>query len=228
MTLEQQWIEYDFNPFILFSQDGKIVSLNSEAQFLLGSVSSKEIFELSTTHAPLTYGFKTTFLDIEFGRHKFFGITVGFIDDEKIGIKLYRFPTLNKNNITKPQGELTNIYALIDLCISSNSIGKDIEFVKDFDPTIPDVVIDSNQLVKMLNLMYKCFLHNEKITTKIFFRIGEHIKYDDKKYSLFSIQIFSDSIDEKSFKDLEKQIESTSLYLEKKDATLTVNLPIIT
>ena len=37
MTFEQQWIEYDFNPFILFDSSGKIVSLNAEAQFLLGS-----------------------------------------------------------------------------------------------------------------------------------------------------------------------------------------------
>ncbi len=228
MTLEQQWLEYDFNPFILFSQDGKILSLNAEAQFLLGAATTKEIFELATAHAPLSYGFKTTFLEIEFGRHKFFGITVGFIDDEQIGIKLYRFPTLNKNSIQKPQGEPTNIFTVIDLCISSNSIGRPIEFLKDFDPTIPDVVIDSNKLVKILNLIYKCFLDNERILTRVYYRIGEYIKYDEKKYSLFSIEVSSDSMDDFHLQELEEYITSTCFYLDIKPNKLTINLPIIT
>ena len=228
MTLEQQWLEYDFNPFILFSQEGKVVSLNAEAQFLLGAASAKEIFELAAAHAPLSYGFKTTFLDVEFGRHRFFGITVGYVDDEEIGIKLYRFPTLNKNSIQKPEGEPTNIFTVIDLCISSNSIGKSIEFVKDFDPTIPDVIIDSNKLVKVLNLIYKCFLHNERILTRVYYRIGEYIKYDEKKYSLFSIEVSSDSMDNEYLQELEEYIASTCFYLESKQNKLTINLPIIT
>ena len=228
MTLEQQWLEYDFNPFILFSQEGKVLSLNAEAQFLLGAATPKEIFELATAHAPLSYGFKTTFLEVEFGRHKFFGITVGYIDDDEIGIKLYRFPTLNKNSIQKPQGEPTNIFTVIDLCISSNSIGRSIEFVKDFDPTIPDVVIDSNKLVKVLNLIYKCFLNNERILTRVYYRIGEYIKYDEKKYSLFSIEVSSESMDDLYLHELEEYITSTCFYLDIKPNKLTINLPIIT
>ncbi|SFV50322.1 hypothetical protein MNB_SM-7-1056 [hydrothermal vent metagenome] len=228
MNLEQQWLEYDFNPFILFSHEGKIVSLNAEAQFLLGSANQKEIFELTTAHAPLSYGFKTTFLDIEFGRHRFFGITVGYIDDDTIGIKLYRFPTLNKNNIQKPEGELTNIFTIIDLCISSNSIGRSIEFVKDFDPTIPDIIINSNKLVKVLDLMYKCFLDNKKITTRVYYRIGEYIKYDEKKYSLFSIEISAKKLDQTYLHELQEYIVSTCFYLDIKEHKLTINLPIIT
>jgi hypothetical protein len=227
MSLEQQWIEYDFNPFILFTYEGKVKSLNTEAQFLLGSASSKEIFELATTYATVSYGFKTTFLDVEFGRHKFFGITVGYVDDNEIGIKLYRFPTLNKNNIQKPNGELTNIYTVLDLCISSNSIGTNIEFIKDYDPTIPEIIINSEKLIKVLNQMYKCFLHNEVITTKVYYRIGEYIKYDAKKYSLFSIEISAPSIQKEALKDLQEIITSTCFYLESKDTTLTINLPII-
>jgi hypothetical protein len=228
MTLEQQWIEYDFNQFILFSFEGKVLSLNAEAQFLIGSVSVKELFKLATTYAGVTYGFKTTFTDIEFGRYKFFGLTVGYIDDNEIGLKLYRFPTFNPKNLKKPDGELTNIYTVIDLCISSNSIGNDIEFKKDYDPTIPDIIIDSNKLVKVLNQTYKCFLNNKTIHTKVFYRIGEHIRYDDKKYSLFSIKVYADSIDTQAKQELKELINSTCFYVETKDSTITINLPIIT
>jgi hypothetical protein len=135
MTFEQQWIEYDYNPFVLFSSNGKIISLNAEAQFLLGAVTSDELFKLATTYANVTFGFKTTFIDLEFGRYKFFALTIGYENEDEIGIKFYQAPTfkLNKN---KPIGELTNIYTLVDLCISSNSINSKIKYIKDFDPTI--------------------------------------------------------------------------------------------
>jgi len=228
MTLEQQWIEYDFNPFILFSHDGKVKSLNAEAQFLVGSVSTKELFELAATYAGVSYGFKTTFTDLEFGRYKFFGLTVGYIDDNEIGLRLYRFPTFNPKNLKKPNGEITNIYTVIDLCISSNSIEKNINFIKDFDPTIPEIIVDSNKLVKVLNWIYKCFLENDTITTKVFYRIGEHIKYDDKKYSLFSVKIFAKTINKSVLDELKELISSSCFYIDIKDTSITINLPIIT
>jgi hypothetical protein len=88
VTFEQQWLEYDYNPFILFNSNGKINSLNSEAQFLLGSVEASELFELANSYASLNYGFKTTFLELVFGRYKFFGLTVGYENDEEMGMKL--------------------------------------------------------------------------------------------------------------------------------------------
>jgi len=228
MTLEQQWIEYDFNPFILFSHDGKVKSLNSEAQFLLDATSTKELFSLATTHASVSYGFNTVFLDIAFGRHKFFGLTVGYIDDEEIGIKLYRFPTLNQKNLQKPQGELTNIYTILDLCIATNSIANEIEFIKEYDPTLPEIIINSNKLIQTLNKIYKCFLENKQIKTKVFYRIGEHIKYDDKKYSLFSIAVSAEEMDQQRFKELEEYVATTCFYVEQNNNTITINLPIIT
>ncbi|HFB53860.1 MAG TPA: hypothetical protein ENJ67_03930, partial [Sulfurimonas autotrophica] len=93
MTLEQQWLEYDYNPFILFNAQGKILSLNAEAQFLLGSANAHELFELAKTYASINFGFKTTFVELEYGRYKFFGLTVGYEDEEQIGIKLYQSPT---------------------------------------------------------------------------------------------------------------------------------------
>ena len=93
MTFEQQWIEYDYNPFILFSANGKIISLNAEAQFLLGSTTPSSLFELAQSYASISFGFKTTFIELEYGRYKFFGVTVGYEDEEKIGLKLYQTPS---------------------------------------------------------------------------------------------------------------------------------------
>jgi len=226
MTFEQQWLEYDYNPFILFSSNGKIISLNTEAQFLLGATVPSELFELATTYANVSFGFKTTFIELEFGRYKFFGLTVGYENEDEIGIKLYQAPSFKLNN-PKPAGELTNIYTLIDLCISTNSINSKINFTKEFDPTIPDIIINSNSIIKVLNKVYSCFIENETINTKVFYRIGEHIKFEGKKYSLFSIQISAESIDDKIANELHMLTKESNFYIDIK-SEITINIPMIT
>ncbi len=227
MTLEQQWIEYDYNPYILFNSNEKIVSLNSEAQFLLGSTTAHELFELAKTYASINFGFKTTFIELEYGRYKFFGLTVGYEDEEQIGIKLYQVPSY-KLNTTKPNGELTNIFTIIDLCIATNSINSNILFKKDFDPTIPDVIINSNNLIKLLNKIYDYFKASNTIVTKVFFRIGEHIKFENKKYSIFSISVKAEHSDENRTDELEMLAKNSNIYIDINDQQITINLPMIT
>lgn len=226
MTFEQQWIEYDYNPFVLFSSNGKIISLNAEAQFLLGSITSEELFSLATTYASVTFGFKTTFLELDFGRYKFFALTVGYENDDEIGIKLYQAPSF-KLNKSMPTGELVNIYTLVDLCISTYSINSKMIFEKDFDPTIPEIIIDSNSFIKILNKIYFCFENNEKILTKIFYRIGEHIKFEEKKYSLFSIEISSQNMNEEKVNELKVLVANTNFYIDIQKK-VTINIPMIT
>jgi hypothetical protein len=225
MTFEQQWIEYDYNPFILFSSDAKILSLNSEAQFLLGAVNQKELFELASTNANITFGFKTTFIDLEFGRYKFFGLTVGYENENEIGMKLYQTPSF-KINKPIPSGELTNIYTLVDLCVSTNSISSDIKFTKEFDPTIPEVIINPSQFIKLLNKIYSCFLENDEIKTKIYFRVGEHIKFEDKKYSLFSVSIEANEQNSKKIEELKTFAQNSSFFIDIQQS-ITINIPMI-
>ncbi len=226
MTFEQQWLEYDYNPFVLFSSKGKVLSLNSEAQFLLGTASTHELFELATTYANITFGFKTTFLELEFGRYKFFALTVGYENEDEIGIKLYQAPSFKLNN-PKPVGELTNIYTLVDLCISTKSINSSTTYLKEFDPTIPEIIIDANNFIKLLNKVYLCFDENEKINTKIFYRVGEHIKFEEKKYSIFSIEIKADTINQQKANQLEILATNTNFFIDIKKK-ITINIPMIT
>ena len=225
MTFEQQWLEYDYNPFILFSSNGKIISLNTEAQFLLGGVTHNEIFELATTYANVTFGFKTTFIELEFGRYKIFGLTVGYENEDEIGIKLYQSPSF-KIRSPKPNGELTNIYTLVDLCISSNSISNKTIFTKEFDPTIPEIIINSNNFIKLLNKVYKCFKESAKIETKIYYRTGEYIKFENKKYSIFSIEVVGEILNAQMISELENLMATSNFYIDIK-RQITINIPIV-
>ncbi|HIP19793.1 MAG TPA: hypothetical protein EYG70_01565 [Sulfurimonas sp.] len=226
MTFEQQWLEYDYNPFIVFNENGKIISTNSEAQFLLGATAPSTLFELAKVYASVNFGFKTTFIELEYGRYKFFGVTVGYTDEAQIGIKLYQVPSF-KLNTHKPEGELTNIFTITDLCIATNSISSSIIYTKSYDPTIPETIINSNKLIKVLNKMYMCVQENETIDTKVFYRVGEHIKFDGKKYSIFSISISAQNIDTKQSTELKALAENNNFYIEI-SSSLTINIPMIT
>lgn len=227
MTYEQRLLEHDFNPFVLFSSDGKILSLNEQAQFIVTPFNSKELFELATTYASVSFGFKTTFMDLEFSQQKFFGLTVGYENENQIGIKLYQIPSFNKKN-KKPTGELTNIYTLVDLCISTNSINSKTSFSKEFDPTIPEIIIDSNSFIKILNKIYSCFIENEIINTKIYYRVGEHIIFDTKKYSLLSVEVSGQTQDLSKISELQKMIDTSNTHVELQNKRTTINLPMIT
>ncbi len=227
MTFEQQWIEYDYNPFVLFSSSGKIISLNGEAQYLLGSVDKNILFEIATTHANNSFGFKTTFLELEFGRYRFFGITVGYENESEIGMRLYQQPTINFS-APKPTGDLTNVYTLLDICISTNSIGTDTVFHKELDPTIPEIRLHPDNFIKLLNKIYGGYKESEQITTKLFYRVGEHIKFEEKKYSLFTIEITGGMFCKKFISELEMIAAKNHLYFTFNDNVVSINIPMIT
>ena len=226
MTFEQQWIEYDYNPFILFDSNAKIISLNNEAQYLLGAVDKNTIFGIATTHANTSFGFKTTFLELTFGRFRFFGITIGYENENEIGIKLYQQPAV-AFSAPKPTGDLTNVYTLIDLCISTSSIGNNTNYLKELDPTIPEIRLHPDHFIKLLTKIYQAYKQNDKIKTKLFFRVGEHIKYDDKKYSLFSIEISAENLCEKYRSEIEISAKENGLYAVINEENITINIPMI-
>ncbi|MEA2110607.1 MAG: hypothetical protein U9P71_01030 [Campylobacterota bacterium] len=226
MTFEQRWIENDFNPFIIFNSHGKIVSLNTEAQYLLGSTTKETIFELATAYASASFGFKTTFLDLDFDKYKFFGMNVGYENDDEIAISLYKMPHF-KFQKDRPSGKLTNIYTLIDLCISSNSIGSNIKYVKDIDPSIPEVRIHEKKFIKLLNKIYASMKNNSEVVTKLYLLIGEHIKFDDKKYSICSIEILAESINEAFESEISKLADENNLFCEMNSSSIKINLPMI-
>ncbi|NOQ30102.1 MAG: hypothetical protein GQ570_03160 [Helicobacteraceae bacterium] len=228
MNFESEWIEHDINPFILFSSNSKVITLNTEAQYLLGYTDKSTIFELATTYAHTTFGFKTTFLNLEFGRFKFYGITVGYENEDEIGIRLYQLPSF-KFAETKPTGgDLVNIYTLVDLCISSSSTSSVAIFHKDFDPSIPEIRIMTNIFVKLLNKIYSSLKNAEYIKTTIKLKVGEHIKYDDKKYSIFSIIVEANEFREDISDAIASFSKSCSIAYDIKKSSIELHIPMIT
>jgi hypothetical protein len=206
MECSDEWLEYDHNPFILFDRNGKVLTLNNEAQYLLGDVPAKEVFDLTLSYATHTYGFNTTIVDIEFKNYKFYALTVGYKDDEVIGIKLYKYPE-KKYQKLNDGGVLVNIYSLLDMCMSANSTASDIEYVKEFDPTFPDIKLNVDEYVKIISYILSKLSHKQRIDVKMYLKVGEFLRVEGKKYNIFVLQF---SCDETMF------IESSILNLSEK------------
>lgn len=216
----EAWIEHDYNPFIVFDNSGKILSLNQEAQYLLGEVAHKKIFDIAGAYASMTYGFKTTIIDIAFGSYKFYAITVGYDDENTIGIKLYKSATKKFANVEE-YGESANIYALLDLCISASSTNSSIKFRKEFDPTFPDVRLKIEDFMKLLTKVYQSHLHSSTITTRLALITGEYIRFNTKKYPIFSISIKGETRDRNYEKSIEEiAIKSNCTVHFEKDETI--------
>ncbi len=226
MSIFEEWVEQDYNPFILFDKDAKVLYVNKEAQFLLGTISHKEIFKLATSYAGLTYGFKTTIMDIEYDRYSFFGFTVGYQDDEKIGIKLYKKP-IKSFALSKKDNTKANIYTLIDLSISSFLTRRSIEHKKILDPTFPEFYIDVDQFLKLLGKVYESFKNSPFITTKLSLLTGEYIVYKDKKYPILSLKIFGKNRDESEDNTLKRISSRFNASLNIKKESITILLPMV-
>jgi len=75
--------------------------------------------------------------------------------------------------------------------------------------------------------MYECFKDNDLIHTEVFYRVGEHIKFGEKKYSIFSISISAENIDSEKATELKILSENSNFYVQISSA-LTINIPMIT
>lgn len=227
MEFCEKWIEFDYNPYLLFDKNGKIISLNNEAQYLLGYTDTASLFKLAVAYANTNSGFKTSFIDLEFGRFRFFALMVGYDNEEEIGLRLFQYPAFHYSE-PKIKGNMVNIYTLIDLCISSNSIGSNTKYTKDLDPTLPEIRVSTESFIKLLNKIYSTHSNSEVVVTKLYSRIGEYIKTKDKKYTLFYIEIKSDNHTKEKDSDIKTLAEEMNIFVDFKADSTILNIPLIT
>lgn len=224
MTLEQEWIENDLNPFILFDSKGKVKSLNTEAQFLLGHINASRLFELATTYASPSFGFKTSMVDFDFDHFHFYALTVGYLDEESIGIRLYTKPKQIPGNLSI-EGEKVNIYTLIDLCIASKSISSTRAFTKQFDPSIPELHINTELFIQALNKLFD--LTVGKVFVSVNVKVGEAMRIAEKKYPLLDVLVNADAFEENEFHMIEEICANEMLMFNSSGSICSISLPMV-
>lgn len=227
MQTYQNWIELDLDPFITFSSNGRIMYTNNEAQFFLNQAVPKKVFELALSYAPKTYGIATNFLDLSFGNYRFYAISVGYEDDEFISIKLFKSIGAKKENLFKSKGEITNIFTLIDIIISTNSTKTKTKFIKNYDPSIPEFRISAKDFLKLINAIIASFADSEKIEVVVRLKVGEYVKISDKKHQLIGVDFISTKDANLSDSNLETLSNNCGSIIELNDKSIKLSLPLI-
>ena len=225
MSFFEEWVELDLNPILSFSSSSKIIYSNSEAQFLLNRIKSKELFDLALTYAPKTFGALTSYIDLTIKNYTFYAITVTYQNEDEIHMKLYKSAMVKKESKLNIKNiNSTNIFTLVDLAISTSKIKNNINFTKNYDPSIPEFKLDASTFIKTLNQVFEVFKDKENVACSILLKIGEYIKIDDKKYSLISVEISSN--EKSDFSSL--NIKETNSFIITTDETkITLDLPLI-
>ena len=228
-TIDSNWIEFDLNPIIVFDNNSRVLSHNTEASYLLSQVDKNDIYNLALLHAPSTFGLETKFETIKLKRFQFIAISVSYFDEEKIGVKLYKLieakrPVSKLSNFSEKQ--IVNIYTLIDLAISTNSItAKEIKHLKEFDPTIPSLKIDTKKFVNIVDSVYKSMHNSTSIKSHLGILTGEYIILDDKKYQTIELTVTSDK---PIIKELITRDLSSNIFTDINDNGVSVIFPLIT
>jgi nitrogen-specific signal transduction histidine kinase len=225
MSFFEEWVELDLNPILSFSSSAKILYSNSEAQFLLNRIKQKELFDLALTYAPKTFGALTSYIDLTIKNYTFYAITVTYENEDEIHMKLYKSAMVKKESKLNIKNiNTTNIFTLVDLAISTSKIKNDINFTKNYDPSIPEFKLDASTFIKTLNTIFEVFKDKDTVTCSILLKIGEYIKIDNKKYSLISVEIGTN--DKSDFSSLSIK-ENNSFILTHDETKVTIDLPLI-
>ncbi len=227
MNFYEKWVDLDLNPIISFNQDGKITFSNSEAQFLLSRIKQNELFNLAVKYASQTYGVNTAYIDLSIKNYTFYAITVMYENDEEVHMKLYKSAMVKKESkLNIENTNKTNIFTIIDLAISTNKIKNDINYIKNYDPSIPDFKLNANEFVKVINKVLEAYSKSATtVTCSVLLKIGEYIKIEGKKYSLITVKIQSDV--KNNLEELKKEENNNSFILSFEEDKVIIDLPLI-
>ncbi len=220
-------IEHDLNPFIIFDSSAKVLKYNEEAEFLLSYIKPKEIFDLAMSCAPLSYGFKNSFINLEFNRVKYHAIGVGYLDDNMISVRLYKEIRSKEFSLKESDRTKVSIYTLLELACSSSIDISDKIVKKEYDPSIPEIYIRVKEFLSLLNASFEEFKNVKEFSVSVFVKLAETILINNKRYPICVIEIKSKEaqIEKKEFlKELSKQTNSL-LYVD--DNSISIEIAII-
>jgi len=221
----EQLIENDLNPFILFSSSGKLKSFNKEAEFLFNFVNVKELFEIAITHASKNYGFEKKFLNLQYKKQKFYAILVAYVNDDEIALRLYKeVSQIKKINIDKNY-QLCNIYTLINLSKNTSLVNSNLLLDEVFDVSIPELKININKFLIILNSVFTYFTNNENLKLTVYLKTGEYEIINEKKYYIVCLEFLSNK---EIILDSINLDTNTTVNIFLKNNKLELEIPLLT
>ena len=222
------FIENDSNPFILFTNQGKIKYLNTSAELLMGSCQPKEIFNIALTHAPKTFGSQKTALHLSFNSFEFYGINVLYDNEEYIGIYLYNKPMAKIDDSSLLEGyTLTDINVLIQANIELFNMRYqgEIKLLTDYD--IPKFQIHQNNFSLLLRNIFTQFKESERLEIFIKIKLGERVVVKRERYSIIIIKLKSSKRNESRDREIELLAHKNHINIHFNKQEIILEIPAI-
>jgi len=184
----KSFISESINPFVLFDNNGKLIDFNYEAEILFNYVKPNILFELALANSPHNFGFERKYINLKYGKSKFYAIVVGYIDDEYIGIELYKQVNIEKEIAKIHDIELVNIFSLIEISKSTN-FNLDITTIEEiYDTSIPETKVNINDFLLTLNECFLLFKDQTSFKIKLNLKVGKYEVIDGKKHNIIEIE----------------------------------------
>lgn len=224
----EPFVEWDNNPFILFSDKGKILYLNNAAEILFGYVSKKELYNIALSYAPQDFGYKSTTLSLTYDTFNFYAITVGYENEEQISIRLYNTPRIQHAQVLETEKFTTtdiNILLEANIALFKTKNANPLRLLTDQE--IPAFKIDQNNFSKLLRKVLDAFRSSDSIDITLKYLIGEHVIIEGKKESLIQLRVQANG----RYHDTDKEIctlaEKSQIKCLLKEQTIKLEIPLI-
>lgn len=222
------FIENDSNPFILFTNSGKIKYLNVSAEVLMGSCTPKEIFDLAVAYAPQTFGFKKSILNLNFNSFQFYGINVLYENEEFIAIHLYNKAIEKTSKQMILDGfTLTDINMLLQANIELFNIyyqGR-LSLLTDYD--IPEFQIHQNNFSLFLRKIFTQFEESKNLKVNVKIKLGERVVFKEKKYAIVVLELKSNARKSEIDKELKELADKNCINIQLQKSTVILEIPSI-
>jgi len=201
----EPFIEWDNNPFILFSDESKILYLNNAAEILFGYVSKKELYDIALSYAPQNFGYKSTTLSLTYDTFNFYAITVGYENEEQISLRLYNTPRIQTTHALETNKFITtdiNILLEANIALFKTKNANPLQLLTDQD--IPSFKIDQNNFSKLLQKVLDSFRASDSINISLKYLIGQHVIIESKKEPLVQLAVNANG----RYTDIDTEIHS--------------------
>lgn len=224
----QSFTEWDNSPFILFSDQGKILYLNNAAEILFGYVSKKELYDIALSYAPQTFGYKTTSLSLNYDAFMFHAITVGYENEEQISLRLYNAPRLKSTHkIEADKLILTDINILLEanIALFRTKNSNPLQLLTDQD--LPPFKIDQNTFSMLLRKIFDTFRASDSIDISLKLLFGQHVIIDNKKEAIAQLAIQANGRYADADAEIRALASKSHIKCILKEHSITLEIPLI-
>ncbi|MBT8347924.1 MAG: hypothetical protein HKP62_00560 [Sulfurovum sp.] len=224
----KSFIEWDNNPFILFSDQGKILYLNNAAEILFGYVTKKELYDIALSYAPQTFGYKTTSLTLNYDTYTFHAITVGYENEEQISLRLYNTPRPKPTRkIEKDKLITTDINILLEanIALFRTKNTNPLKLLTDHD--LPAFRIDQNNFSKLLRKTLNTFRASDSMDISLKLLFGQHVIIEGKKVSISQLSIRANGRYADTDEEIRNLAEESHIKCILKEHSIKLEIPLV-